>query len=49
MLLVEGDRNKVLNKIPIVLSTEEDPKCFNEAMSSRDAASWKEAVNDEMT
>jgi hypothetical protein len=48
VLLVEGDRDKVLNKIPIVLNTEEDPKCFNEAMSSRDAAFWKEAVNDEM-
>ena len=48
VLLVEGDRNKVLNKILIVLNTEEDPKCFNKAMSSRDAAFWKEAVNDEI-
>ena len=48
VLLVEGDMNKVLNKIPIILNTEEDPKCFNEAMSSKDAAFWKEVVNDEM-
>ena len=47
--LVEGDRNKVLNKIPILLNLEEeDPQTFGEAMSSRDASFWREAVNDEM-
>jgi len=46
--LVEGDRNGVLNKIPLLLNIEEDPKTFNEAMSSRDASFWREAVNDEM-
>lgn len=46
--LVEGDRNNVLNKIPLLLNIEEDPKTFGEAMSSRDASFWREAVNDEM-
>ncbi|XP_024022076.1 TMV resistance protein N, partial [Morus notabilis] len=46
--LVEGDRNGVLNKIPLLLNVEEDPKTFNEAMTSRDASFWREAVNDEM-
>jgi hypothetical protein len=38
VFLVEGNRDIVLNKIPIVLNTEDDPKSFSEAMSSRDAA-----------
>ncbi|KAL0447664.1 UNVERIFIED_CONTAM: hypothetical protein Slati_1894300 [Sesamum latifolium] len=46
--IVEGDRNIVLNKIPILLTVESDPKTFTEAMTSRDVAFWKEAVNDEM-
>ena len=48
VFLVEGDRKSVLNKIPILLSIEEDPKTYKEAMASRDVAFWKEAVNDEM-
>ena len=36
----EGDRKSVLNKIPILLSIEEDPKTYKEAMASRDVASW---------
>ncbi|KAL0303193.1 UNVERIFIED_CONTAM: Retrovirus-related Pol polyprotein from transposon TNT 1-94 [Sesamum radiatum] len=42
------DRNIVLNKIPILLTIEGDPKTFIETMTSRDVAFWKEAVNDEM-
>ena len=42
------DRTTVLNKIPILLNIEDDPKTFQEAMSSRDVAFWKEAINDEM-
>ncbi|XP_019240065.1 PREDICTED: uncharacterized protein LOC109220059 [Nicotiana attenuata] len=38
----------VCNQIPIVLNVEEDPKTFQEAMSSGDAAFWNEAVDDEM-
>lgn len=49
--LVEGNRTDVLNKIPmllILLMVEDDPKDYKEAMLSRDAAFWKEAINDEM-
>ncbi|XP_075111769.1 uncharacterized protein LOC142181952 [Nicotiana tabacum] len=48
LFLVEGDRTTVCNQIPFVLNVEEDPKTFQEAMSSRDAAFWKEAIDDEM-
>ena len=49
IFLVEGDRNNnVLNKHPISFNPDDDPKTFIEAMSSRDASFWKEAVNDEM-
>ncbi|KAG5527251.1 hypothetical protein RHGRI_028223 [Rhododendron griersonianum] len=48
IFLVEGDREGVTNKIPMVLQIEADPKTFTEAISSRDAAFWKEAINDEM-
>ena len=30
------------------INLDDDPKTFTEAMSSRDAPLWKEAVNDEM-
>ena len=46
--LVEGNRQVVLNKIPIVYNTEDDPKTFKEAMASRDSAFWKKTVNDKM-
>lgn len=48
VFLVEGTRDSLLNKTPILLSVENDPKSYAEAMTSRDAAFWKEAVNDEM-
>ncbi|KAH9656699.1 hypothetical protein KPL70_022787 [Citrus sinensis] len=48
LFLVEGDRKNVLNKVPLLLNIEKDPKTFSEAMSSRDASFWREAVNDEM-
>ena len=32
---MEGNRDNVLNKIPILLDIEEDPKTFKEAMASR--------------
>ena len=34
--------------IPIILQVEDDPKTYKGAMSSRDVAFWKEAINDEM-
>ena len=30
------------------MNIEDDPKTFQEAMTSRDATFWKEAINDEM-
>jgi hypothetical protein len=46
--LVEGNREKVLNKFLFVGNVEENPNTYNEAMASRDTAFWREAVNDEM-
>lgn len=46
--LVEGNRDVVLNKIPIVKNAESDPKIFKEAMASREATFKKEVVNNEM-
>ena len=46
--LVEGNREKVFSKLPFVGNVEEDPNTYNEAMASRDAAFWREAVNDEI-
>jgi hypothetical protein len=48
VFLVEGDRNTILKKTPMILNIEDDPKTFGQAMSSRDVAFWKEEVNDEM-
>ncbi|KAH9670700.1 hypothetical protein KPL70_017080 [Citrus sinensis] len=48
LFLVEGDRKNVLNKVPLLLNIKKDPKTFSEAMSSRDASFWREAVSDEM-
>jgi hypothetical protein len=45
---LEGNREIVLNKIPILLNIEENPKTYKEAMASRDVAFWREAINDEM-
>jgi hypothetical protein len=46
--LVEGNREKVLSKLPFVGNVEEDPNTYSEAMASRDVAFWRVAVNDEM-
>ena len=48
MYLVEGTRNEIGSSIPIVFNMDSDPKTFEEAMKSQDAAFWKEAINDEM-
>ena len=48
VFLMEGNRDNILNKIPILLNIEEDPKTFKEVITSRDVAFWKEAINDEM-
>ena len=48
LYLVEGNRQVVLNKIPIVFNKEDDPKTFEEAMTSKDSTFWKEVVNDKI-
>ena len=48
VFLVEGSRDEILNKIPIVMHLEEDLKTYSNAMTSRDSSFWKEAINDEM-
>uniref|UniRef100_A0A2N9HAC8 CCHC-type domain-containing protein n=1 Tax=Fagus sylvatica TaxID=28930 RepID=A0A2N9HAC8_FAGSY len=44
----EGNREKVLSKLPFVGNVEEDPNTYSETMASRDAVFWREAINDEM-
>ncbi|KAJ9536585.1 hypothetical protein OSB04_un000234 [Centaurea solstitialis] len=46
--LVEGTQKKVTREVIFAIIFEDDPKTFSEAMSSRDAHLWKEAINDEM-
>uniref|UniRef100_A0A2N9HAW2 Uncharacterized protein n=1 Tax=Fagus sylvatica TaxID=28930 RepID=A0A2N9HAW2_FAGSY len=46
--VVEGNREKVLSKLPFIGNVEGDPNTYSEVMASRDVAFWREAVNDEM-
>lgn len=46
--LVEGSREAVVRQIPVCFNTEADPQTLEEAIKDRDAALWKEALNDEM-
>nr|GEV25879.1 retrotransposon ribonuclease H [Tanacetum cinerariifolium] len=46
--LVKGTQMKVTKEVIFSINIDDDPKTFSEAMSSRDAPLWKEAVNDEM-
>ena len=48
LYLVEGSRESLETQASYCYHMEEDPKSFDEAMKSHDAAFWKEAVNDEM-
>nr|GEY70139.1 zinc finger, CCHC-type [Tanacetum cinerariifolium] len=49
IFLVEGDNeNNVVNKIPVLLNVENGPKTYKEAITSRNSAFWKEAIDDEM-
>ncbi|GJR18978.1 zinc finger, CCHC-type containing protein [Tanacetum coccineum] len=45
---VEGSRDQVGSQYSYCYNIEEDPKTYDEAMQSRDAAFWKEAVDDEI-
>ncbi|GKD12337.1 zinc finger, CCHC-type containing protein, partial [Tanacetum coccineum] len=48
LYLVEGSRDQVRSQYSYCYSIEEDPRTYNEAMQSRDAAFLKEAVDDEI-
>nr|GEX99040.1 zinc finger, CCHC-type [Tanacetum cinerariifolium] len=48
LLLVEGSRDQVGSQYLYCYSIEEDPRTYNEAMQSHDAAFWKEIINDEI-
>ncbi|GJY00178.1 zinc finger, CCHC-type containing protein [Tanacetum coccineum] len=48
LYLVEGSRDHVRSQYLYCYSIEEDPRTYDEAMQSRDAAFWKEAINDEI-
>ncbi|KAK5802758.1 hypothetical protein PVK06_030377 [Gossypium arboreum] len=46
--LVEGNREFIIMKIPIMFNVNGDPQSYGEAMTSRDVAFWKKAISDEM-
>ena len=46
--LVEGNRDRILRKMKILLNIEDEPKTLSEALVSRDSAFWQEAINDEI-
>ncbi|GKB70797.1 zinc finger, CCHC-type containing protein, partial [Tanacetum coccineum] len=48
LYLVEGSRDQVGSQYSYCFSIEEDPRTYDEAMQSRDAAFWKEAIDDEI-
>ncbi|GKB98098.1 retrotransposon protein, putative, ty1-copia subclass [Tanacetum coccineum] len=49
IFLVEGDNeNNVVNKIPVLHNVEDAPKTYKEAITSRNSAFWKEAIDDEI-
>ncbi|GJU72860.1 zinc finger, CCHC-type containing protein [Tanacetum coccineum] len=45
---VGDNENNVVNKIPVLLNIEDAPKTYKEAITSRNSAFWKEAIDDEM-
>ncbi|GKD51525.1 zinc finger, CCHC-type containing protein [Tanacetum coccineum] len=48
LYLVEGSIDHVGSQHSYCYSIEEDPRTYNEAMQSRNAAFWKEAIDDEI-
>nr|GEU74270.1 hypothetical protein [Tanacetum cinerariifolium] len=46
--LVEGLRDQVGLQYSYYFSIEDDPRTYNESMQSRNAAFWKEAIDDEI-
>ncbi|GJZ94027.1 zinc finger, CCHC-type containing protein [Tanacetum coccineum] len=48
LYLVEGSRNEIDFLYQYCFNIDEDPRTYSEAMASRDAGFWKEAIQDEM-
>nr|GEW42982.1 zinc finger, CCHC-type [Tanacetum cinerariifolium] len=48
LYLVEGSRDQVGSQYSYCYNIEEDPRTYNEAMQSWDAAFWKEPIDDEI-
>ncbi|GKC88603.1 zinc finger, CCHC-type containing protein [Tanacetum coccineum] len=48
LYLIKGSRDQVGSQYSYCYSIEEDPRIYNKAMQSRDAAFWKEAIDDEI-
>ncbi|GJU11089.1 zinc finger, CCHC-type containing protein [Tanacetum coccineum] len=48
LYLVEGSRDQVGSQYSYCYSYVENPRTYNEAMQSRDAAFWKKAIDDEI-
>nr|GEU66195.1 hypothetical protein [Tanacetum cinerariifolium] len=48
LYLVKGSRYQIGSQYSYCYSIEEDPRNYNEATQSRDAAFWKEAIDDEI-
>ncbi|GKC67928.1 zinc finger, CCHC-type containing protein [Tanacetum coccineum] len=48
LYLAEWSRDQVGSQYSYCYSIKEDPRTYNEAMQSRDAAFWKEAIDDEI-
>ncbi|GJR80019.1 zinc finger, CCHC-type containing protein [Tanacetum coccineum] len=48
LYLVEGLRDQVGSQYSYCYSIEDDPRTYDEAMQSRDAAFWKEEIDDEI-
>ncbi|GJS77461.1 zinc finger, CCHC-type containing protein [Tanacetum coccineum] len=45
---IKGSRDQVGSQYSYCYSIEEDPRTYNEVMQSRDAAFWKEVIDDEI-
>ncbi|GKD08261.1 hypothetical protein Tco_1187946 [Tanacetum coccineum] len=48
LYLVEGSIDQIGSQYSYCYSIEEDPRTYNDVMQSRDAAFWKEAIEDEI-
>ncbi|GKA79203.1 zinc finger, CCHC-type containing protein [Tanacetum coccineum] len=42
------NENNVIKKLPVLLNVKDAPKIYKEAITSRNSAFWKEAIDDEM-